>query len=226
MVYLRGRSGSDGVQKRCSNMSWTSLLFFPLSQLMIHGVVLAGHGDALYTGLGESTDAEFAQEIWSFVGMGLQLQELYISPSRMTTSMWTLLAEGLAWSSKNVKVLMDTHWAFGRVDRRQVFCMASWDTQQGYGFVMLQNGKGDRQASEAFDLASVLELPNVQAHKSLEVSIVKSVPGISSKWSKTNLSSRLQSCRGGSQLCHINASKKTRITLQHTEVLVLEVRLA
>jgi len=231
-----GKESMDGLSQRQKWIRWRAekvqqhvvdqSAFFPLSQLMIHGVVLAGHGDALYTGLGESTDAEFAQEIWSFVGMGLQLQELYISPSRMTTSMWTLLAEGLAWSSKNVKVLMDTHWAFGRVDRRQVFCMASWDPQQGYGFVMLQNGKGDRQASEAFDLASVLELPNVQAHKSLEVSIVKSVPGISSKWSKTNLSSRLQSCRGGSQLCHINASKKTRITLQHTEVLVLEVRLA
>jgi hypothetical protein len=231
-----GKEIADGLSQRQKWIRWRAekvqqhvvdqSAFFPLSQLMIHGVVLAGHGDALYTGLGESTDTEFAQEIWSFVGMGLKLQELYVSPKRMTASMWSLLAEGLAWSSKNVKVLMDTHWAFGRVDRRQVFCMASWDTQQGYGFVMLQNGKGDRQSSEAFDLASVLELPSAQAEKSLEVSIVKSVPGKSSNWSKTNLSSRLHSCRGGSQICRINASRKTSITLQHTEVLLLEVRLS
>jgi hypothetical protein len=231
-----GREIQDGLSQRQKWIRWRAekvqqhivdqSAFFPLSQLMIHGVVLAGHGDALYTGLGEATDTEFAQEIWSFVGMGLQLQELYVSPSRMTTSMWALLAEGLAWSSQNVKVLMDTHWAFGRVDRRQVFCMASWDREQGHGFVMLQNGKGDKQATQAFDLATVLELASDQSRKSLEVSIVKSVPGRSSRWAKKKISSRLQSCRAASQSCKIGASTTTRITLQHTEVLLLEVRLS
>merc|ERR1740121_2634797 len=65
---------------------------------MIHGVVLASHGDALHWGLDKHDPIDFAQEVWSFVGLGLQLQELYVAPRHMTAESWDLLAEGLRWA--------------------------------------------------------------------------------------------------------------------------------
>lgn len=41
--------------------------FFPLSQLMIHGVIVASHGDALHWGLNRFDAVDFTQEVWSFV---------------------------------------------------------------------------------------------------------------------------------------------------------------
>lgn len=41
--------------------------FFPLSQLMIHGVIVASHGDALHWGLNKFDAVDFTQEVWSFV---------------------------------------------------------------------------------------------------------------------------------------------------------------
>ena len=41
--------------------------FFPLSQLMIHGVIVASHGDALHWGLSKFDLVDFTQEVWSFV---------------------------------------------------------------------------------------------------------------------------------------------------------------
>lgn len=44
--------------------------FFPLSQLMIHGVIVASHGDALHWGLNKFDAVDFTQEVWSFVVPG------------------------------------------------------------------------------------------------------------------------------------------------------------
>ena len=44
--------------------------FFPLSQLMIHGVIVASHGDALHWGLNKFDVVDFTQEVWSFVVPG------------------------------------------------------------------------------------------------------------------------------------------------------------
>jgi hypothetical protein len=67
MVWRESRVHENVVQRA----SW-----FPLAQLMIHGVVLGSHGEALYRNLEKHEPLDFAQDIWSFVGMGMQLQEL------------------------------------------------------------------------------------------------------------------------------------------------------
>jgi hypothetical protein len=228
-----GQEPNDGLSQRQKWIRWRAekvqehvvkqSAFFPLSQLMIHGVVLAGHGEALYAGLGQATDVEFTQEVWSFLGLGLQLQELYISPQRMTPSTWALLAEGLNWARANAKVLLDTHWAFGDVSRREVFCAASWDPQEGRGFLLLQNPQGQTQDSQAFSLGAVLELPKEQANAVLEISLVKAAAGQGSAQSST----QLRSCEGDHSQggCRIEAGKSTSASLRHTEVVVLEVRL-
>jgi len=233
-----GKEPADGLSQRQKWIRWRAekvqehivqqSSFFPLSQLMIHGVVLAGHGDALYAGLGDATDVEFAQEVWSFVGLGLQLQELYISPKRMTKSLWALLAEGLAWARANAKILLDSHWAFGDVAKRTVFCTASWDVDEGRGFLLVQNPQSSIQNSERISLASALELPRAQAGKLLQLSVVKSVAGQEHPESGADISQRLPGCEqdtAAKGACRIKASAQTALSLGHTEVLLIEVRL-
>lgn len=205
--------------------------FFPLSQLMIHGVVLAGHGEGIQKGLGSATDIEFGQEVWSFLGLGLQLQELYISPDRMRPSLWAILAEGLKWARPNAQILLDSHWAFGDVTRRQVFCTAAWDNLAGHGFVLIQNPTGSTKTSQQFSLKEVLELPSAQAGSVLEVSVVKAIAGLEEETSGADISQRLQGCQLSTSLpskvaCHIQAGVTTSISLKHTEVILLEVRIS
>eukprot|EP00927_Polykrikos_kofoidii_P026561 TRINITY_DN23625_c0_g1_i1.p1 TRINITY_DN23625_c0_g1~~TRINITY_DN23625_c0_g1_i1.p1 ORF type:complete len:870 (-),score=114.77 TRINITY_DN23625_c0_g1_i1:65-2674(-) len=175
----------DGLSKRQRWIRWRNLIlymlvverstFFPLSQMMIHGVVLASHGDALHWGLNEFDAIDFAQEVWSFVALGLQLQELYIAPRYMTSYAWDILAEGLQWARREADILRDSHWAFGDPSERQVYAVASWDVAMARGFIFLHNPTGVGQVSEEFSAELTLELPHAQLTAPLEVSVVKSI---------------------------------------------------
>merc|ERR1712151_513173 len=159
----------DGLSRRRRWIRWRSLMvyllvyqrstFFPLSQLMIHGVILASHGDALHWGLDKFDAIDFAQEVWSFVALGLQLQELYITPTKMTDEAWDILAEGLQWARKEADILRDSHWAFGDPTERENYCVASWQPVAARGFILMHNPTGGRQLTKEFQLNSVLELP-------------------------------------------------------------------
>ena len=86
-------------------MSWSRRSnLFPISQLMIHGVIVASHGDALHWGLDTFDAVDFTQEVWSFVALGLQLQELYVAPRHMTDEAWDILAEGLQWARREAVI--------------------------------------------------------------------------------------------------------------------------
>ena len=144
--------GLDGLTGRQRWIRWRSMVvyilvvrrstFFPLSQLMIHGVVVASHGDALHWGLDKFDSVDFAQEVWSFVALGLQLQELYVAPRHMTTEAWDILAEALKWSRREAAILRDSHWAFGDVTKYKIYCVASWDVSGMRGYMLLHNPSG------------------------------------------------------------------------------------
>jgi hypothetical protein len=224
------RNASDGLSRRQRWIRWRNLItyvlvvrrshFFPLSQLMIHGVVLASHGDALFWGLDRFDDVDFAQEVWSFVALGLQLQELYVAPQRMTNTSWDILAEGLQWSRREAGVLLDSHWAFGDPTDRQVYCVASWSVAEAKGFVFLHNPTGVPQGTPPFGLAPVLELPAAQAALALRVEVVKSISRYSFRESLFGCT--LAGAVGG-EGCLVRAAGQVNVTMLPTEVLVLSV---
>ena len=63
---------------------------YPLNSFMNQGIAQAIWGTANLP----SNAAEFAHDVYSFFGIGTNLQELYISHGRMTEPMWDILAEG------------------------------------------------------------------------------------------------------------------------------------
>jgi hypothetical protein len=129
---------------------------FPLNSLMLHGIIYARHARGLNTEPGH----DFANGVHDFFATGTDLQELYITPSLMTSHDWDILAEAAKWSRANSSVLEDTHWIGGDPGRLQVYGWAAWTPKKA--FVTFRNPDNKPQLA-VVDLRKQLELPTSAA---------------------------------------------------------------
>ena len=115
---------------------------FPLSSLMLHGIILARHAERLAT-----TDrADFMSEARSFFGSGVQLQELYLSPDLLTRENWDDLARAAKWARANADILRDVAASTTWKDRLQfVFRGPGWAYDR------------HKEMAEAIDQGDVIE---------------------------------------------------------------------
>src|SRR6185312_6812188 len=125
---------------------------FPLNSLMLHGILYAKQAHNLGTDPGN----DFADEVHSYFGSGTQLQELYVTPSLLTSANWDTLAEAARWSRANAATLLDTHWIGGDPLQLKVYGWASWSPAKG--LLTLRN-PSDQPQDFTIDLASAFELP-------------------------------------------------------------------
>jgi hypothetical protein len=125
---------------------------FPMNSLMLHGLIYARHAQRL----GNDPGHDFPDEVHSYFGTGTQLQEMYITPSLLSTQDWDVLAEAAKWSRDNAQTLKDSHWIGGDPVRLEVYGWASWSPAKG--IVTLRN-PSDRQQDFTTTLAALLELP-------------------------------------------------------------------
>ncbi len=125
---------------------------YPLNSLMLHGLIFAQH----HKQLDQDPEKDFRNEIRSYFGTGTQLQEMYITPSLLTTADWDDLAEAANWSRANANVLKDTHWVGGDPAKLEVYGWASWSPNKG--ILVLRNPSAHEQ-SLAIRLQDALELP-------------------------------------------------------------------
>ena len=134
---------------------------FPINSLMLHGIIYAQHaisGARLpeFPGLRTDPGHDFANEVRSFFGTGTQLQELYITPSLLTSADWDVLAAAARWSRANAKVLEDVHWIGGDPGRLDVYGWAAWTPTKA--IITLRNPDSKPQLA-TIDLQRQLELP-------------------------------------------------------------------
>jgi hypothetical protein len=125
---------------------------FPINSLMLHGLIYARHAERL----GKDSGHDFADEVHSYFGTGTQLQEMYITPSLLSTEDWDVLAEAAKWSRANESTLADSHWIGGDPRRLEVYGWAAWSPQKA--IVTLRNPSDQPQELTA-SLAALLELP-------------------------------------------------------------------
>ncbi|HEX3423068.1 MAG TPA: enterotoxin [Sphingomicrobium sp.] len=126
---------------------------FPINSLMLHGIIYAQHAAHLDSDPGN----DFASEVHDYFGTGTELQEMYITPSLLTSSNWQTLAEAARWSRENSEVLKDTHWIGGDPGRLEVYGWAAWSPRKS--IVTLRNPDAKPQ-SYLLGLARALELPS------------------------------------------------------------------
>lgn len=132
---------------------------YPVNSLMTQGIVHAQLGPAARM----STELkDWNDEVRSFFATGTQLQELYITPKKLTPEMWDSLAEGAAWSRENADVLVDAHWIGGDPAEGQVYGVAAWSPR--LGTLMLRNPAAS-PADFSLDIGRALELPEGAARE-------------------------------------------------------------
>ena len=170
---------------------------FPLNSLMLHGLIYARHAHNLDT----DPQHDFASEIRAYFGTGTQLQEMYVTPSLLSSDDWDTLAESARWARRNADVLVDTHWIGGDPAQLEVYGHASW--RNGRGIVVLRNPK-DTPQSIALDVGAAFELPErAQQHYRAR-----------SPWRADHAAPALE----------LHAGRPVPIALRAFEVLTLDVR--
>ena len=125
---------------------------FPLSSLMLHGLIYAQHAQNLDTDPGD----DFGDEVRAYFGTGTELQEMYITPTLLSPENWDAIAESAKWARANADVLADTHWIGGDPARLDVYGHAAWTSR--LGIVVLRN-PSDKRATFDLDVTSAFELP-------------------------------------------------------------------
>jgi hypothetical protein len=125
---------------------------FPLSSLMVHGIIYANKARGLETHRG----GDLRSEIRTAFGCGTQLQELYITPGLLTSVDWDDLAAAAKWARARAGILQDTHWVGGDPAAGQVYGWASWSDNNG---VLVLRNPAATKGTISIDPKKVFELP-------------------------------------------------------------------
>jgi hypothetical protein len=129
---------------------------FPISSLMLHGMIFARYAQRL----GDDPNHDFPDEVHSYFGTGTQLQEMYITPSLLSSQDWDVLAEAAKWSRENADVLKDTHWIGGDPARLEIYGWAAWSPKKA---ILTLRNPSDRAQDFSANPAWLLELPRGSA---------------------------------------------------------------
>ena len=125
---------------------------FPINSLMTHGVIYNKGARGLMT-----TEADdLADEIWSGLGLGTQMQEVYITPSMLQQHEWDSLAAAAKWTRANADTMVDSHWVGGDPAALEAYGFASWSPSKG---ILVLRNPSDQEQEFSFDPAAVFELP-------------------------------------------------------------------
>ena len=124
----------------------------PINSLMTHGVIYNKGARGLMTTEGD----DLADEIWSGLGLGTQMQEIYITPAMLKEHEWDTLAAAAKWSRANAATMVDSHWVGGDPAALEVYGFGSWSPEKG---ILVLRNPSDTEQSFSFDPASVFELP-------------------------------------------------------------------
>lgn len=126
---------------------------YPLNSMMFHGVVLGHHFQGKKAG---ESGNEMAREFRSYFALGVNLQELYLSPDLMNAKCWDDLAESIKWNRRHAATLTDTHWVQGDPYKSEPYAYASWRRNEG---VLCIRNSDDKPRDITFDIGAAFELP-------------------------------------------------------------------
>jgi hypothetical protein len=129
--------------------------YYPLNSIMTVGIAYVNLG--LPAECINDSIADFKDMVWSCLGAGSALLELYISPGRMKPELWPVLAEAAKWAKSNEDVLYDTHWIGGSPLNMEIYGFASWTPRKG--IITLRN-PDDKPRDFEFTLDNILEIPD------------------------------------------------------------------
>jgi len=137
----------------CHKMFVQAAPLYPLNSAMHHGVV---HGRAFQGDKVGKAGNDLKNEVRSYFANGASLQELYLTPSMMTTEAWDQVAASAKWAHAHADVLRDAHWVGGDPLKLEPYGYAAWNPRQAT--LMLRN-PDDQPRTIALDADEVFDLP-------------------------------------------------------------------
>jgi len=126
---------------------------YPLNALMNGGIIIAEFGLPYKFA---KDDKDISDDIWSFFGTGVNLQELYINPHYLNTVNWNCLAKASNWARENERIMPDVHWVGGDPIKSEVYGYAAWSPLRA--ILMLRNPSNETKSFQV-NVANVFELP-------------------------------------------------------------------
>ena len=127
---------------------------YPLNALMNGGIIIADNG---LPGKFEMDEKDISDDIWSFFGTGVSLQELYINPHKLSASDWDCLAKASSWARDNERVMADIHWIGGDPAKGEVYGYAAWSPEKAV--LMLRNPSKEAKSFQV-NVKDIFELPS------------------------------------------------------------------
>jgi hypothetical protein len=91
---------------------------FPLSSLMTHGIIkgrrqsFGEHGENL---------RDFADDVWMYLGRGVMMWELYLSPDMLSEREWKTLADAILFAREHADLLARSEMVLGGPEAGQVY---------------------------------------------------------------------------------------------------------
>ena len=181
---------------------------YPINSLMTHGIIITKNGPPRVM----SKDPENClKEIYSHVGCGTCLQELYVDRDLMSQDngrLWDVMADAIKWLRRNEDVLADIHWVGGHPwdDAVGDGCVYGWAAWNPYKCTLTLRNSSDSEKTLTGTLRQILDVPpSVKKDK------------VSFRNSFKELRSIDVLVKGG-----IDIDKELTITLKPQEVIVLE----
>ena len=136
------------------DQTWQNIVqpapLYPLTSLMMHGLIQATYGGAI-----SLAGTNLCHDARALFGSGVNLQELYLTPSMLTSDNWNSIAESAAWARTNASVLVDSHWICGNPNNLEIYGWAAWTPEKGT--VVLRNPSSQTNCV-SFDIGVAFEL--------------------------------------------------------------------
>ncbi len=89
---------------------------FPINGIMTHGVI-KGHSQFKETG----PLPEFERDVVMYLGRGVSMWELYLSPEILTQPEWAALAKWIQWAKDNWPILQNTQMVLGNPHKLEIY---------------------------------------------------------------------------------------------------------
>jgi len=89
---------------------------FPVNGIMTHGII-----KARYQFSNPEPIEEFEHNLVMYLGRGVSMWELYISPEILTDQEWEILAKWIKWAKENWEILKNTEMVLGNPAKGEVY---------------------------------------------------------------------------------------------------------
>jgi len=127
---------------------------YPITSLMTHGLIFSKLGPP--SRFVKQNMSDWYDQAQSFIGSGINCQELYLDHTLMDAPRWAFLAKLLKWSRANQNLIADTKWVGGDPLKIQTYGWAAWSPSKS---ILTLRNPSDKEVDFKLNPQAIFNLP-------------------------------------------------------------------